>query len=306
MKHTLLILLIAASTAAASAQGPVKPAAPAATAKPASTAARSTASAANKLPPGVKPEKGIVKTAFSLRYQDVKIGTGADAEPNKLYHVNYTGWLDMHGAANDGYKFDSSYDHPGQPLKDKDGKPVLGPDGKPATGDPQPFVFPQGFGRLIPGWDQGFSGMKIGGKRRLFIPYQLAYGAKGRPGPDAKNPGIPPKADLIFDVELVDVTDMPAQPTRPGMGPGGRPAPGAPPRPGMGAPPNAPPGQPGNGAATPPPTPGAPAAPAAPAKPAAPPAPAAPGAPPAPAATPAPAAPSTPPPSAPATPPPSY
>jgi hypothetical protein len=91
----------------------------------------------------------------------------------------------------------------------------------------QPIRFIQGMGRVIPGWDLGFDGMKIGGKRRLFIPWQLAYGAKGRPGPDAAHPGVPPKADLIFDVELLAVTEMPAMPNRPPMGamPGGRPMP---------------------------------------------------------------------------------
>jgi peptidylprolyl isomerase len=84
----------------------------------------------------------------------------------------------------------------------------MGEDGKPKLGPQMPFSFPQGFGRLIPGWDQGFSGMKIGGKRRLFIPWELAYGASGRPGPDAEHPGIPPKSNLIFDVELLDVTDL--------------------------------------------------------------------------------------------------
>jgi peptidylprolyl isomerase len=86
-------------------------------------------------------------------------------------------------------------------------------------GDPQPLSFPQGYGRLIAGWDQSFYGMKIGGKRRLFIPWQLAYGAKGRPVTDPKAanyPGIPPKADLIFDVELLDVTEMPQPVARPG------------------------------------------------------------------------------------------
>jgi peptidylprolyl isomerase len=59
--------------------------------------------------------------------------------------------------------------------------------------------------------------MKVGGKRRLFIPWQLAYGARGRPGPDATHPGIPAKADLIFDVELLDVTEPPVLQNRPGM-----------------------------------------------------------------------------------------
>jgi peptidylprolyl isomerase len=230
MKQSVLILFLAAAATAAIAQTPAKPAAPAATAThPAAT------SAAVKLEPaGLPPARGIVKSAFSLRYKDIKIGTGAEAEPNKMYKVHYTGYLGNNGRPDDGHKFDSSFDHPGQPEKDKDGKPVLGADGKPKLGDPQPMTFPQGMGRLIPGFDQGFNGMKVGGKRRLFIPWQLAYGAKGRPGPDPAHPGIPPKADLIFDIELVDVADMPAPPQRPGPGgmPGGRPMPpGAAPHP---------------------------------------------------------------------------
>ncbi|MGA2807344.1 MAG: FKBP-type peptidyl-prolyl cis-trans isomerase [Terracidiphilus sp.] len=267
MKNTALILMLAASVAAVAAQTPAKPATTAA--KPAATGI--------KLPPGVPPVRGILKTAFSLRYQDTKIGTGAVAEPNKMYKVHYTGWL-----ASDGRKFDSSYDHPRPPVLDKDGKPVLGDDGKPKQGDPQPISFPQGFGRVIPGWDQGFDGMKIGGKRRIFIPWQLAYGARGRPSNDPKNPGIPPKADLIFDVELIDVTDMQLPPNHPGMGgmPGGHPMPG-----GM------------------PPRPATPAAPGTPAQPAAPKPAAAPAAPAAPNTTPAPTtAPASPAPAAPATP----
>lgn len=156
----------------------------------------------------------MVRTAFTLRYQEIKIGTGKEAEPNKVYKVHYTGWL-----AADGRKFDSSYDHK-TPVMGKDGKQELDADGKPKMNQAEPFAFPQGFGRVIPGFDQGFGGMKVGGKRRLFIPWQLAYGARGRPGPNADNPGIPPKADLIFDIELVDVTDMQMPPARPGMGAG--------------------------------------------------------------------------------------
>jgi peptidylprolyl isomerase len=287
MKLTVFALFMGASALAAAAQTPAKPAAPAASAPAAVHHAAASASSATKLPPGVPPVKGIVKTAFSLHYEDYKIGTGALAEPNKLYKVHYTGWL-----AADGHKFDSSYDHPGAPVLDKDGKPVMGEDGKPKKGEPQPMAFPQGMGRLIPGFDQGFEGMKIGGKRRLFIPWQLAYGARGRPGPDAAHPGIPAKADLIFDVELVDVTDMPTPPSRPGMGgmPGGRPmppgaAPGAsapvkptaPPAPGA-APSTAPqsspaaPAQPTPGTTAPAPSTAAPAAqPSAPASPSTPP-----------------------------------
>jgi peptidylprolyl isomerase len=248
MKPTILALLLAAAAVAAIAQTPAKPAAPA-------TAVHHTAvaSTASKLPAGVPPVKGIVKTAFALRYEDYKLGAGAEAEPNKMYKVQYTGYLGSNGRPDDGHKFDSSFDHPGAPLRDKDGKPELDADGKPKLGEPQPMAFPQGMGRLIPGFDQGFTGMKIGGKRRLFIPWQLAYGAKGRPGPDATHPGIPPKADLIFDVELVEVSDLPAQQGRPGMG--GRPMPG-------GLPPGARPGAPGTAPGSAPAPGAAPATPA--------------------------------------------
>ncbi len=221
MKRSFLMLLLAASTVLSIAQTASKPATPAKPAVAAKTAAPATGT---QLPPGVPPVRGIVKTAFSLRYQDIKVGTGKDAEPNKIYKVHYTGWL-----AADGYKFDSSYDRRA-PVVGADGKPELDESGKPKLGEPQPISVPQGFGRVIPGFDQGFTGMKVGGKRRLFIPWQLAYGARGRPGPDAAHPGIPPKADLIFDIELMDVTDlqMPANhPGMPGTGgmPGGHPMP---------------------------------------------------------------------------------
>jgi peptidylprolyl isomerase len=198
-------------------------------AKPASTAAKSSTTAVHKpavagaagvkLPPGVPPVRGIVKPLFALRYQEIKLGTGAVAEPGKLYEVHYTGWL-----ASDGKKFDSSFDHP----------------------DKAPIKFPQGRHGVIPGWDEGFEGMKIGGKRRLFIPYQLAYGVLGRP------PVIPGKSDLIFDIELVSVSEMPTQ----GM-PQRRPR--ATPEPATGAP--APSGAPAQ-------TPGAPTSPTGPQAPA--------------------------------------
>jgi len=204
MKLTSLFLVMAASAAIAAAQTAPKAAAHA-------TSAAHTA--ASQLPANIPPVAGIKKVAFSLRYQDIKIGTGAVAEPNKFYVVAYTGWL-----AADGTKFDASADHPAQPVIDRTGQPVKGPDGQVKMEAGQPIVFPQGFGRVISGWDMGFEGMRIGGKRRLFIPYQLAYGAKGRLTGDPKNPGIPPKADLIFDVELVDIYDLPAMPAgHPGL-----------------------------------------------------------------------------------------
>jgi peptidylprolyl isomerase len=213
MKRLFLLLFLAAGALTAFAQTAAKPAAhKTSAARPASHAA-ATASAVT-LPPGVPPVKGPVVTAFSLRYQDVAVGTGAEAEPHKIYKVHYTGWL-----AADGRKFDSSYDHPGQPVTDKDGTYVRDEKGEVKVGPAQPIAFPQGFNRVIPGFDEGFAGMKVGGKRRLFIPWQLAYGATGRPGPDAAHPGIPAKADLIFDVELIDVADLPAMPAgHPPMG----------------------------------------------------------------------------------------
>ena len=107
---------------------------------------------------------------FALRYEDITVGTGAEGESGKMWHLKYTGWR-----AADGVKFDSWEDHK-QPVMGTDGKPELGPDGKPKMGDPQPMAIPQGVGRVIPGFDYGLTGMKIGGKRRIFIPWQLAYG----------------------------------------------------------------------------------------------------------------------------------
>lgn len=215
MKSRALLFLLAASVAFAQ----TGPAAKSST-HTAQTPAAHHAAAAK--PAGEIPAiHGVVRTMFSERYEDYKIGTGALAEPNKLYKVEYTGYL-----AATGQKFDSSYDHRTPEMKD--GKPVTGPDGKVVLGTPQPLLFPQGFGRLIPGFDQGFTGMHVGGKRRIFIPWQLGYGTRDIPARPPDHPGIPPKSDLIFDVELVDVTEMPKMPQRPFGGvpphPGGLPA----------------------------------------------------------------------------------
>ena len=185
------IALLAALTTAATAQT-TPPAAP--KTSTATTATHHTASSTTA--PNIPKVVGLPRTLYSLRYVDTKIGTGPLAQPSQLgatqadskiffYTVRYTGWL------TDGTKFDSSYDHPGA----------------------EPITFPAGLHRVIPGWDTGFQGMRIGGKRRLFIPYQLAYGDAGRP------PHIPAKSDLIFDIELVSVSDTPpaqkAPPTAP-------------------------------------------------------------------------------------------
>jgi peptidylprolyl isomerase len=270
MKHSALILLLAASTVAAIAQTSAKPATTAAkpavtaakpaatTAKPADRAAAAsspTVAAIIKAPAAIPAVKGLQKPIFTvaLRYQEIKVGSGAVAEPGKLYKVLYTGYR-----ASDGAIFDSSELHR-LPLKDKDGKPVMGEDGKPKLGEAQPLPFVQGVGGTIPGFDQGFAGMKAGGKRRLFIPWQLAYGTRNIPDRGAEHPGIPSKSDLIFDVELVDVTDAPLPQARPGMMGGMRPQqPGAHPMPGMPIRPGTPVTPPTPGTA---PTPGAPAAP---------------------------------------------
>jgi peptidylprolyl isomerase len=264
MNRFVLILFLAAFTSAASAQTTQKtpaPGAPAAknsiktaTAKTASTATPAAASEPwIKLPAGVpKVVHGPVKVPFSLHYEDIKVGTGADGEPGKIWHLKYTGWR-----AADGVKFDSWDDHK-QPAIGPDGKPELGPDGKPKMGEPKPIEIPQGMGRVIPGFDYGLEGMKIGGKRRLFIPWQMAYGTRAIPDrPD--HPGIPAKSDLIFDVELVDVTEM--QMPHPPM---------LPPHPGAGVVPKAAPETPAAKPAEPAAKPAEPAAPAtpAPAKPA--------------------------------------
>ena len=135
-QRTALLLALAVPFAVhtTSAQAPATPthkATGTATAtKHTTTATHSTAASAGpKLPPGVKPVTGPVKTGFSLKYQDYVVGTGDVAAPGKLYKVNYTGYF-----ASDGKVFDASANHK-RPLQDKDGKPVLDADGKPKMGD---------------------------------------------------------------------------------------------------------------------------------------------------------------------------
>jgi FKBP-type peptidyl-prolyl cis-trans isomerase FkpA len=109
----------------------------------------------------------LSETPSGLRYFDIKVGSGDQPQPTSVVKVHYTGWLI------DGKKFDSSLDR-GQPTQ-----------------------FP--LNGVIAGWTEGVSGMKVGGKRKLVIPYQLAYGEMGRP------PIIPPKATLVFDIELLEI-----------------------------------------------------------------------------------------------------
>ncbi len=111
----------------------------------------------------------MIKTDSGLQFEDSLVGAGAEAVSGKIVEVHYTGTLA------DGSKFDSSHDRR------------------------KPFTFKLGAGQVIKGWDQGVAGMKVGGKRKLVIPYQLAYGERGHP------PVIPAKAELTFEVELLKV-----------------------------------------------------------------------------------------------------
>jgi peptidylprolyl isomerase len=145
-------------------------------------------------PPGTPPVSGTLRTLLALQYVDVQEGTGDSVAPRQCVYAHYTGWLP------DGTKFDSSRDTTvrGMPR--------------------EPIAFPLGVRRVIAGWDAGFEGMRVGGQRRLVIPFPLAYGEAGRP------PVIPPRATLVFDVELLAVQDtLPPSFEAPAM-------PGAPPR----------------------------------------------------------------------------
>jgi FKBP-type peptidyl-prolyl cis-trans isomerase len=113
-----------------------------------------------------------VELPSGLIIEDLTVGTGDEATTGSIVRVEYTGWLD------NGAKFDSTSDHG------------------------RPFDFPLGEGRVIKGWDEGVAGMRAGGKRRLTIPPELAYG--DREVPDL----IPANSTLIFEIELIEVLDQ--------------------------------------------------------------------------------------------------
>lgn len=113
----------------------------------------------------------MVVTPSGLRFLDERVGTGPAPVQGQRIVVHYTGWLSEGGRK--GRKFDSSLDRK------------------------EPLTIPVGVGKLIKGWDEGLMTMKVGGRRTLYIPASLGYGAKGA-GDD-----IPPGADLIFEVELL-------------------------------------------------------------------------------------------------------
>src|SRR5580658_9462858 len=136
-----------------------------------SCSAQTAAHKAATKPVGDGPAKvtgEATKTASGLEYWDTKLGTGAVAQTGQHVSVDYTVWLAS------GKKIDSS------------------------VGTGKPYEFMLGAGQVIKGWDEGIVGMKVGGKRQLRIPPDLAYGVAGRPS-------IPPNSTLIFDVRLVDV-----------------------------------------------------------------------------------------------------
>ncbi len=122
-----------------------------------------------ELEEGMTIDEGMTTTASGLQYKDLVIGEGQEATSGKTVQVHYTGWL------TNGTKFDSSLDRG------------------------QPFEFPLGAGRVIQGWDEGVAGMKVGGKRKLVIPSDLGYGARGA------GSVIPPNATLVFEVELLGI-----------------------------------------------------------------------------------------------------
>jgi len=129
-------------------------------------------------PPVIQPGATLMFDVEIVALPQVQVvvdseGDGPAAEPGDQIAVHYTGYLWQDGET--GEKFDSSHDRG------------------------QPYRFRLGAGMVIPGWDQGLEGMKVGTKARLIIPWIMAYGASGRP------PRIPPKADLAFDVELVEI-----------------------------------------------------------------------------------------------------
>jgi len=114
----------------------------------------------------------MVTTASGLKYIDLKVGTGEEAQNGTTVSVHYTGWLYENGKR--GAKFDSSVDR----------------------GQPYELTLP---GRVIKGWNEGLIGMKVGGKRELIIPPDLAYGANPRGS-------IPANSTLNFEIELLKVT----------------------------------------------------------------------------------------------------
>ena len=139
------------------------------------------ASCASAPPPAtthgaIPPVPGVPRDLGSIRVLDITEGSGVGYAPRKCVYTHYTGWLA------DGTRFDASRDA-------RNG----------AAGEPVGFA--QGTKQVIDAWELGFAGMRVGGARRLFVPWRLGYGVRGNP------PLIPARSDLVFDVELMGVAD---------------------------------------------------------------------------------------------------
>jgi FKBP-type peptidyl-prolyl cis-trans isomerase FkpA len=168
MRAQSLVIALAVFTLAACSPKENKPADSTTTSAGASPAAEPAAGAAASAPTGTEN--------MPMQKIDLAPGNGAEIKSGQNALVHYTGWLyDNAAAENKGKKFDSSVDRN------------------------EPFEFPVGAGMVIKGWDEGVVGMKVGGKRRLVIPPEMGYGARGAGGV------IPPGATLVFDVELVEI-----------------------------------------------------------------------------------------------------
>lgn len=154
------------ATATAAAQSAASTAAATASAGQSATEQAIAASVGPMTFPGAVAD--AIKTVSGLEYKDVQVGTGAEAKSGTTVTVHYTGWLQ------DGTKFDSSVDKG------------------------QPFTFQLGTGGVIPGWDEGVAGMKVGGRRILIVPPELGYGAQ-------VNGPIPANSTLVFEVVLLSV-----------------------------------------------------------------------------------------------------
>lgn len=139
----------------------------------------------------------VVTYPDGLKIIDLKVGTGAVAMSGKQVTMQYTGWLSS-----------------GPPPFDSSRQPGR-----------TPFVFTLGAGQVIPGWDEGIAGMKVGGKRKLILPPDLGYGANGQTDPNTGAVVIPPNAILVFEVELLKVGPAPKPTPTPSPKPSPSPTP---------------------------------------------------------------------------------